>query len=274
MLRFFEDEYADFKPHWAKEDELGLPQLLTKALPKLNLQEMLQELNQGYITVPLMDYERSAANSHNLVNDAALLSQAGYLTFVDSIVDTGEVRLNCPNIEVRQTFYNVLAQKLNGKAGPFGTASFAKRAKAALPSLDPQQILEYFNLLFKTIPYQHYPVTSESTVAALISFNLSGVGLEFIPEEAESLGRADTVINLRKDGLSVVFEYKFTKSNDEKQLNKLLSSAVSQIQQRDYGHHAQTMNKVARFALVFSGHKSRRCFVRCQLVDVLNKAAG
>ena len=203
-------------------------------------------------------------------NPYSLLFQTGYLTLKEPYSSSGSVFLVCPNTEISMAFANLVGRRLFIKEHRY-SEEYIHRTVAVLKSLDPEKLRAYFNDLFAAIPYEHYPVASEATVAALIDFNLRGAGLKPRPQQLSSTGRADTVLDLPQDNLTLVFEYKYEESADDRRLDARLEEAAEQIRSRRYGLNNNSKSRVARFAMVFCGDAHERCLARCALLDVLQR---
>ncbi len=128
-------------------------------------------------------------------------------------------------------------------------------------------MLAHFRDLFAAVSYDRYAITSESMVAALISFHLFSLGLKPRMEVVNNAGKADCVFDLPKHELTIVFEYKFVQAATERGLNSTLNAAIKQVLTRKYAHDAASQRIVASFALVFSAAKTRRNIERLALAD-------
>ncbi len=270
VLRFFADAKARLMPYWSDEEGLGLPQLLKLSLGKINVSELLLEVGAGEITVSAKQFIQSSLVNPR-ANPYALMYQTGYLTLKIPYRNGEDVRLASPNTEISRAFANLIGLIFFGKDSLYSEA-YAHRTVEVLRSLDPEKIRAYLNDLFAVIPYEHYPVTSEAMVAALIDFNLRGAGLKPRPQVLSSTGRADTVLDLPQDNLTLVFEYKYEESSDEKKLDARLEDAVMQVRARKYGLNDNSNARVARFAMVFCAAKDRRSLERVSLVDVQQRS--
>ena len=269
VLRFFADEEARLTPYWSREEGLGLPRLLKLYLDRIDLQKLLMETAAGAFRINEEQFlESSLVNPE--ANPYSLLFQTGYLTLKEPYSSSGSVFLVCPNTEISMAFANLVGRRLFIKEHRY-SEEYIHRTVAVLKSLDPEKLRAYFNDLFAAIPYEHYPVTDEATVAALIDFNLRGAGLKPRPQQLSSMGRADTVLDLPQDNLTLVFEYKYEESADEKKLDARLEEAAEQIRSRRYGLNNNSKSRVARFAMVFCGDAHERCLARCALLDVLQR---
>ena len=270
VLRFFADEEAVLQPYWSSEEGLGLPQLLKLSLDRINAGELLKEVSSGELEVSARQFIQSSLINPR-ANPYSLMFQTGYLTLKTPFTLSGTLHLDCPNKEISMAFANLVGLSLFRKEEDRFTENYSEKTVAVLKSLDPEKLRSYFNDLFAAIPYEHYPVTDEATVGALIDFNLRGAGLKPRPQQLSSTGRADTVLDLPGDNLTLVFEYKYEESADDRRLDARLEEAVTQVRERKYGLNDGSLARVARFAMVFCAAKDRRCLERMALVDVQQK---
>lgn len=269
VLRFFGDEYADLMPYWSTEESLGMPQLLKGVVNRKDLQQLLKEAYSGSFCIDYEQFTQSALINPE-ANPYALLSQTGYLTLTKPYVNGDPVYLDSPNKEISMAFANLVTKQMFQSRFRY-TSEYSKRTVEVLASLNPEKIQAYFNALFAALPYEHYPVHSESMVAALINFNLRGAGLRPRCEVSESKGRADAEVDLKEHGLTVVFEYKYTDSADPQQQDVKLEEALAQLKDREYGHTADSLPRIARFGMVFCGAKDQRRILRLALADIVSK---
>lgn len=267
VLRFFADSDARMLPYWTAEEGLGLPQLLKVSLGKINIHSLLEEVASGNICIDFFKFIQSSLINPE-ANPYALLFQTGYLTLSRPFLIGGKVYLNTPNREISIAFANLVAVRLFGNNFRY-TSDYSVETVQILSSLNAKKIQEHFNALFASLPYEHYPVQSESAVAALIYFYLLGAGLRPRCEESENKGRPDAIIDLKDQGISIVFEYKYVAEDDPKILDLKLNEAIEQVKSRDYGYNIKSEKQLARFALVFCGAQSERKIARLSLVDLL-----
>ena len=250
VLRFFGDKKARLRPYWSRE-------------------KLLMETAAGAFRINEEQFlESSLVNPE--ANPYSLLFQTGYLTLKEPYSSGGSVFLVCPNTEISMAFANLVGRRLFIKEHRY-SEEYCRATVEVLKSLDAEKLRAYFNDLLASIPYEHYPVDSEAMVAALIDFNLRGAGLKPWPQVLSSTGRADTVLDLPQDNLTLVFEYKYEESADEKKLDARLEEAAEQIRSRRYGLNNNSKSRVARFAMVFCGDAHERCLARCALLDVLQR---
>ena len=266
VLRFFADEEVRLTPYWSREEGLGLPRLLKLYLDRLDLQKLLMETAAGAFRINEEQFlESSLVNPE--ANPYSLLFQTGYLTLKEPYSSSDSVFLVCPNTEISMAFANLVGRRLFIKEHRY-SEEYIHRTVEVLKSLDAEKLRAYFNDLFAALPYEHYPVASEATVAALIDFNLRGAGLKPRPQVLSSTGRADTVLDLPQDNLTLVFEYKYEESADDRRLDARLEEAITQVRERKYGLNDGSLDRVVRFAMVFCAAREKRCLERLELVDV------
>ena len=269
VLRFFADEEARLTPYWSREEGLGLPRLLKLYLDRLDLQKLLMETAAGAFRINEEQFlESSLVNPE--ANPYSLLFQTGYLTLKEPYSSSDSVFLVCPNTEISMAFANLVGRRLFIKEHRY-SEEYIHRTVEVLKSLEPEKLRAYFNDLFAALPYEHYPVASEATVAALIDFNLRGAGLKPRPQVLSSTGRADTVLDLPQDNLTLVFEYKYEESADDRRLDARLEEAVIQVRERKYGLNDGSLDRVVRFAMVFCAAREKRCLERVKLVDEVSR---
>ena len=139
---------------------------------------------------------------------------------------------------------------------------------AALTSLDPEQLRTFFNSSIEILPYTHCP-NNEFWVTDLVTLLLFGIGFKPRLEVMSLNGRADCVFDLPQCHLTVVFEFKYEASFDQKKLDDKLAEALQQIKDRKYALNGNSEPRVARFGLVFCGEPGKRGFARVALADVL-----
>lgn len=264
VLRFFSDSEAKLRSYWSAEEGLGMPQLLKVTLDRIDLRQMLLEFSSGVFRIgPSQFLQSSLVNPE--ANPYAILSQTGYLTLKRPYDPDNDVYLYCPNKEIRMAFANLMAVRLFNKRDLY-TKDYTSKTVEILASLDAERIKTYFNALFHALPYEQYPINSEAMVAALIIAHLCGAGLAPRAEVSTSTGRADCIIDLPQKKLTIVFEYKY--ESDPDKLDERLEEALRQIKERRYGEAAGCQPVLARFALVFCGERTQRCFARVALLDV------
>ena len=114
-------------------------------------------------------------------------------------------------------------------------------------------------------------MTNEATVAALIDFNLREAGLKPRPQLLSGTGRTGTVPDEPGSSLTLVFEYRYEESSDEKDPDARLEEAITWERERKYGLNDGSLARVARFAIVFCAAREKRCLERVTLIDEINR---
>ena len=182
------------------------------------------------------------------------------------------MHLDCPNKEISLAFADLVAKRMFREQLNYNL-HYSQNTVQVLSSLDPDRIKDYFNHLFAVLSYENCPISSEGMAATLINFNLRGAGLKPRCEVSESLGRADAEVDLKEQGLTLVFEFKYVDSAEPKVLDAKLNEALAQIKARDYGHTADSQPRIASFGLVFCGAKDQRRILRLALADMICRKA-
>ena len=160
----------------------------------------------------------------------ALLFQTGYLTIVDEVDVGGRVRyrLGYPNQEVRQSLNERLLMALLPDAA-------RRRADDAplrelLAANDFAGLEAFLRALFAGIPYQWHVNNNiqqyEGYYASVVYSCFASHGLDLVPEESTSSGRADMVVRL--GGSVYVFEFKSVAETPT-------GKALAQIKEKGYG---------------------------------------
>lgn len=266
VLRFFADAKARSQPYWSNEEGRGLPQVLKIALDRINIPKILEDMKVGELAVDPDQFIQSSLINPE-ANPYSLLFQTGYLTLSQPFDNGDYVHLSCPNKEIRIAFGNLLGRRIFNIRKRY-TLTYILQTLEILSSLDPEKIRKHFNGLFAELPYDHYPITSESVVQGYIFFHLKTLGLKPHLEVMSSKGRADCVFDLPESQLTFVFEFKFESSSDPQKLDAKLAEALKQIKDRKYALGANSEPRIARFGLVFCSDPSERCFTRVALADV------
>ena len=271
VLKFFANRDAYLGGYWSLEDPLQMPQLLKASLDRIDIKQLIEEVmaNNGDIVVTAGAFMQSSFVNPQ-ANPYSLLFQAGYLTLSKPLLPGNNVHLTCPNKEIRLAFAGLLHRHIFNRGGLY-TPEYAKASLDQLSSLDPDVLLKHFQDLFSGEPYQKFAFTSESVVAAFINAHLNTLGLRAHREVANNQGLADCMFDLPHKDVTVVFEYKYTDSDNPEVWAKELEAALKQIKDRDYGNNASSRRTVARFGLVFSSNKSQRNIVLVGKESIFNR---
>ena len=110
VLQFFKDDGATLQERWSLETDLGLQQLLTHALARLDLKQLQAKLVAGDIAVS-KDLLVKSAPFNPEANPYALLCQVGFLTLREPFSADSYVHLTCPNEESRRALSRMVARQ-------------------------------------------------------------------------------------------------------------------------------------------------------------------
>ena len=187
----------------------------------------------------LYDVENVAADSTVLDNSdienidlIALLFQTGYLTVKRLDLMTGEMVLDYPNKEVRESLYRFLLNDL-ARTNPVNSAgNSARHLSTAFAHGNLDKVRKIINSLLAGAPYETYQHSSEGLYHGLIYFIFKLLGISTQCEVHSSEGRADSIVET-KDHV-YIFEFKFNKTAEE---------AVAQIKKNGYARPYQALEK-------------------------------
>lgn len=163
---------------------------------------------------------------------AALMFQTGYLTIRDYDAVTHRYRLDFPNQEVIEAFFETL---INHFAHIDPTLSL--ECQEALEHQDFSSFFTQIKTTLSSFPYQLFIKASERTYQGILLGILKGMGLTVYGEQLTNLGLIDLVITLPK--VTYVLELKLDSSPEK---------ALSQIVDKKY--HEQFLNKGKGVVLV------------------------
>ena len=265
VLRFFANAKATLRPYWVTEEGSGLPQLLKLSLDRIDLEPLIAKITKGEVLIGGQEFLCSSLINPQ-ANPYSLLFQAGYLTFKEPYDPSDNVHLACPNKEIIWGLTNLLVRHFFNLEVDLCTNTSSRKARAALSSLDAEQILDFFNYAIEFLPYTHNP-DNEFWAADLIILLLFGLGYKPRVEVMSLHGRADCIFDLPGLHTTIVLEFKFESSPDPKQLDAKLAEALQQIKDRKYAFNGTSEPRVARFGLVYCSDSSERKFVRMALAD-------
>ena len=265
VLRFFANAKATLRPYWVTEEGSGLPQLLKISLDRIDLEPLMAKIIKGEVLIGGQEFLCSSLINPQ-ANPYSLLFQAGYLTFKEPYDPSDNVHLACPNQEIIWGLTNLLVRHFLNLEVDLCTNTSSRKARAALSSLDAEQILDFFNYAIEFLPYTHNH-DNEFWAADLIILLLFGLGYKPRVEVMSLHGRADCIFDLPGLHTTIVLEFKFESSPDPKQLDAKLAEALQQIKDRKYAFNGTSEPRVARFGLVYCSDSSERKFVRMALAD-------
>ena len=161
-----------------------------------------------------------------------LLFQTGYLTVKSLDPMTGDMVLDYPNKEVRESMYQFLIDDLAKNPYRTHTGHTIKDLNQAFLSKDLPQVKKILNALLADLPNETFEKQREGLYHGLIHLIFSYLGMFMNSEVHSSQGRADAVVQTLTD--IFIFEFKF---------NKTAQEAFDQIITNKYAHKYQTSGK-------------------------------
>jgi hypothetical protein len=154
---------------------------------------------------------------------SALLFQTGYLTIKHLDVMNGDMIMDYPNREVRESMYQVLISDLAANAARPHTGMTILDIRKAFIARDLGQVRTILNSLLTDLPHEVFDKKSEGLYHGLIHLIFKYLGMYADSEVHSARGRADAVVQTDTD--VYLFEFKF---------NKTAQAALEQILKGDY----------------------------------------
>ncbi len=161
-----------------------------------------------------------------------LLFQTGYLTVKSIDIMTGDMVLDYPNKEVRESMYAFLIDDLAKNPYRTHTGHTIQDINQAFLSKDLPKVKKMLNALLADLPSETFVKQREGLYHGLIHLIFSYLGMFVNSEVHSSQGRADAVVQTLTD--IFIFEFKFNKTAEE---------ALEQIKDNQYADKYQTSGK-------------------------------
>ena len=161
-----------------------------------------------------------------------LLFQTGYLTVKSLDIRTGEMVLDYPNKEVRESMYQFLISDLARNPYRTNTGRTMRDLNAAFLGKDLEKVKTIINYILADLPSETYLKQSEGLYHGLIHLIFSYLGMLISSEVHSFQGRADAVVETPSD--IYIFEFKF---------NKTAQEAIEQIKAKKYAAKYQNSGK-------------------------------
>lgn len=161
-----------------------------------------------------------------------LLFQTGYLTVKEMDVMTGEMVLDYPNKEVRESMYQFLISDLARNPHRTNTGRTMRDLNKAFLEKDLETVKTIINSILADLPSETYLKQSEGLYHGLIHLIFSYLGMLITSEVHSSQGRADAVVETPSD--IFIFEFKF---------NKTAQDGIDQIKTKKYALKYQNSGK-------------------------------
>jgi hypothetical protein len=248
-LNFFDE--MEFKNYWF---ESGTPSYIAKFM----LEKKLTTEEFRGVQVP-----RDFAASPGEIESATAMSflyQSGYLSLRPGVSD--DYSLDYPNREVLSAMSWLMTENIF--ASKEAAASSRQMLRKCLADGDADGVVEEFNRLLASIPYDDYSSAAHQTIkrmglemgagewlyrSTLLSY-LIGNGLDVEAEPHSSAGRADLRINFR--GRTWIIEIKVARG--EAETKKSAGEAMAQIISRGY---AERYDNAIALALAIDDERRR-----------------
>jgi Predicted AAA-ATPase/PD-(D/E)XK nuclease superfamily len=161
-----------------------------------------------------------------------LLFQTGYLTIKELDVMTGEMVLDYPNKEVRESMYHFLISDLSRNPRRTATGRTIQDINKALQVRDLERVRVIINSILADLPSETFIKQTEGLYHGLVHVIFSYLGVFVSSEVHSSIGRADAVVETAND--IFIFEFKF---------NKTAQEAIEQIKKKNYAGRYKTSGK-------------------------------
>jgi len=161
-----------------------------------------------------------------------LMFQTGYLTVKSMDAMTGQMVLDYPNQEVRESMYEFLIDDIAKNSHRDSTGRTITDMRDAFASRDTGRVRDIINSMLGDLPSETYEKQSEGLYHGLLHLIFSYLNLYVHSEVHSSHGRADAVVETATD--VYVFEFKF---------NKTAKEALKQIKKNKYGDKYRSSRK-------------------------------
>ncbi|MDZ7896741.1 MAG: AAA family ATPase [Arcicella sp.] len=161
-----------------------------------------------------------------------LLFQTGYLTIKELDIRTGDMILDYPNKEVRESMYEFLIGDLSRNQMRMNSGRTMQDIHKALLVKDLEQVREIINSILADLPFETFQKQSEGLYHGLVHLIFSYLGVFVSSEVHSSRGKADAIVETPTDVF--IFEFKF---------NKTAQEAIAQINKKNYAARYKTSHK-------------------------------
>ncbi len=176
-----------------------------------------------------------------------LLFQTGYLTVKELDPMTGDMVLDYPNKEVRESMYQFLIDDIAKNQHRTHTGRTVADIGKAFQTQDLEQVRNIVNSILADLPYETFEKRSEGLFHGLIHLIFSYLGVFIQSEVHSSRGRADAIVETQTD--VYIFEFKF---------NKTAEAALEQIQKKNYAAKYRASGKtITGIGVNFDNEKRR-----------------
>ncbi|MDX8431591.1 MAG: AAA family ATPase [Candidatus Algichlamydia australiensis] len=143
------------------------------------------------------------------INLAALMFQAGYLTIKGYNPEESSYKIDFPNKEVKNAFFNSLLQEFT-EIDPVEISRSALEIKKSLEKLDISSLINIINTHFAKMPYHVFSSAKEGFYQAVFFTFLETAGVRTSSEIATNIGRIDLMTETPE--AICIFELKLDKT--------------------------------------------------------------
>jgi hypothetical protein len=218
----------------------------TTGTPTFLLETMREKQVFAVENVSMSNVELEKYSIDN-VDVVALLFQTGYLTVKSKDRLTGDMVLDYPNKEVRDSLYRFMIDGLSPNERRGAALSVNQDLLKSFVNNDLERIKTLLNSLLADLPSQVYDKQSEGLYHGLLHFVFMLVGVSLQSEVHSSHGQADAVVQTPTD--VYIFEFKFNRSG---------KAAMQQIKNKNYADkYRASGKKITGIGVNFSVIKKR-----------------
>ena len=155
--------------------------------------------------------ELSDINQLDDIDLVPLMFQTGYLTITDHREEENSYKLDFPNKEVQEAFFNTLLKDF-ARVSPLVVMREAEKLRHHIEIYDLDSFFQTINAHFAKISYQAFSKAHEGFYQAIFFTFLEKSGITTITEMATNIGRIDLACELNK--AICIFELKLGQNAD------------------------------------------------------------
>ena len=218
-LNFLDEQ--TFRNHWFST---GSPDFLIKQMRRLTYYNVENSIVNDRIL------DKYDLDNLTLI---PLLFQTGYLTVKKVDRMTGDMVLDYPNKEVRESMYEFLIDDVAQNPQRVHTGMVIQDLNKAFVARDLEKVKTILNALLADMPVEAYQKQTEGLFHGLVHLVFKYLGVFVNSEVHSSQGHADSVVQTLTD--VYIFEFKF---------NKTAQEGLDQIIKQDYAGKYRAANKV------------------------------
>jgi hypothetical protein len=167
-------------------------------------------------------------SSLEYIDIPALMFQTGYLTIKEYDSKDQSYKLDFPNREVREAFYNSLIKEFT-RINPMEVKRSSEQIRQDLKSYQIKSFIDQMNVHFSKISYQMFVNSNEGFFQAIFFTFLEKSGIHTTTEVSTNIGRIDLVSEMPK--CIYIFELKLDKTAES-----ALDQACTKKYKERYSH--------------------------------------